>query len=53
MLGLKAVLCGILRNFNLEPVDTPENIVFKADMILRTDEEMKVKFVSTRNEINV
>ncbi|RZC39472.1 p450 domain containing protein, partial [Asbolus verrucosus] len=35
MLELKAVLCGILRNFVLEPVDKPEDIVFTTDIVLR------------------
>jgi cytochrome P450 family 4 len=45
MLELKAAICGILANFVLHPVDTPETIVFVIDLILRTKEGIKVKFV--------
>lgn len=45
MLELKAVLCGILGSFVLEPVDTPESIVLVIDLILRTKDDVKVKFV--------
>ncbi|XP_064210853.1 cytochrome P450 4c3-like [Tribolium castaneum] len=45
MLELKAVLCGILSNFTLQPVDTPESIVMVEDIVLRTKENIKVKFV--------
>ncbi|KAG5876290.1 hypothetical protein JTB14_032517 [Gonioctena quinquepunctata] len=36
MLEMKAVLCGILRNFILEAVDTPDNIQLIPHMVLRT-----------------
>lgn len=45
MLEMKAVLCGILRNFILEPIDKPEDIIFKADLVLRPNNELRVKFV--------
>lgn len=45
MLEMKSALCGILRNFILEPVDKPGDISFKADLVLRTDNEIRVKFV--------
>ncbi|KAG5883146.1 hypothetical protein JTB14_033397 [Gonioctena quinquepunctata] len=36
ILEQKAVLCGILKNFILEPIDTPENLLLVPDMVLRT-----------------
>jgi cytochrome P450 family 4 len=45
MLELKAALCAILGNFILEPIDTPETIVVIVDIILRTKEGIKIKFV--------
>nr|WKR34927.1 cytochrome P450 CYP4Q84 [Monolepta hieroglyphica] len=45
MLELKAVLCGILRNFVLEPVDTRDTIEMIIELVLRTNNEsLKVKF---------
>ncbi|RZB40118.1 p450 domain containing protein, partial [Asbolus verrucosus] len=44
MLELKAVLCGILRKFVLEPVDKPEDIVFVSDFVLRSRDAIRVKF---------
>ncbi|KAJ8927505.1 hypothetical protein NQ314_020000 [Rhamnusium bicolor] len=45
ILELKAALCGIIRNFLLEPVDTPENIVLVTDMVLRAENDtVRVKF---------
>jgi cytochrome P450 family 4 len=45
MLELKAALCAILTNFELEPIDTPETIVLVVDLVLRTKENIKVKLV--------
>ncbi|CAG9831865.1 unnamed protein product [Diabrotica balteata] len=45
LLEIKAVLCGILRKFKLEPVTRPENIVYAADLVLRPSGEINVKFV--------
>jgi cytochrome P450 family 4 len=45
MLEMKAILCGILGNFVLEAVDTPESIVLVIDIILRTKDSIKVKFI--------
>lgn len=47
MIEMKAVLCGILKNFILEPVDTPDTIVLVPDIVLRThDGSLLVKFVN-------
>ncbi|XP_023021612.2 cytochrome P450 4C1 [Leptinotarsa decemlineata] len=47
MLEIKAVLCGILRNFALEPQDTPDTIKIVPDLVLRTtDGKIRVKFRS-------
>ena len=45
ILEMKATLCAILSNFVLEPVDTPETIKPMADIVLRTKEDIKVKFI--------
>lgn len=45
ILELKVALCGILRNFLIEAVDKESDMVFKADLILRTANEIKVKFL--------
>ncbi|KAJ8933366.1 hypothetical protein NQ314_014081 [Rhamnusium bicolor] len=45
ILEIKAALCGILRKFHLEPVDTPQDLRFKTDLVLRPYDEIKVKFV--------
>lgn len=46
MLEIKATLCGILKNFVLEPVDTPDTIVLIPDIVLRpANEVIRVKFV--------
>ncbi|XP_030757139.1 cytochrome P450 4C1-like [Sitophilus oryzae] len=45
ILEVKTVLCGILRNFILEPVDTPETLVLIQELILRSRDGVKIKFV--------
>ena len=45
ILELKAALCAILSNFVLEPIDTQESIKLVADIVLRTKEDIKVKFM--------
>nr|KAH0807222.1 hypothetical protein GEV33_015569 [Tenebrio molitor] len=45
MLELKAALCAVLGSFVLEPIDTPETVVVVVDIVLRTKEGIKVKFV--------
>ncbi|CAH1100868.1 unnamed protein product [Psylliodes chrysocephalus] len=45
LLELKAALFGILRNFKLLPVDKPEDMKYKTDLVLRPAGEIKVKFV--------
>jgi cytochrome P450 family 4 len=45
MLELKAAICGVLANFVLEPVDTPDTIVLVVDLVLRTKDPIRVKFV--------
>ena len=45
ILELKAAVCAILSNFVLEPIDTQENIKLVADIVLRTKEDIKVKFI--------
>ncbi|CAH0554676.1 unnamed protein product [Brassicogethes aeneus] len=45
MLELKSVLCGVLRKFRLESLDDPRTIKFLPDLVLRTESEIKIKFV--------
>lgn len=45
MCEIKAALCGILRKFRLEPVDSEETLVYKIDIVLRPKDVVKVKFV--------
>ncbi|RZC34622.1 p450 domain containing protein, partial [Asbolus verrucosus] len=45
MLELKAAICGILANFVLEPVDTPDSIVLIPDLVLRTKDGIKIRFL--------
>ncbi|XP_023309982.1 uncharacterized protein LOC108904025 [Anoplophora glabripennis] len=45
ILEIKAALCGILRKFKLIPVDTPQQIKYKIDLILRPTGQVRVKFM--------
>jgi cytochrome P450 family 4 len=45
MLEIKTVLCGILSEFILEPVDTPETMVPILDVVLRNKNSIRVRFV--------
>ncbi|KAL3269989.1 hypothetical protein HHI36_009045 [Cryptolaemus montrouzieri] len=45
MWEIKALICGILQNFRLAPVDTPVDIKFYTDLILRTNSPIRVKFI--------
>nr|WCC58136.1 cytochrome P450 [Pharsalia antennata] len=44
LLEIKSVLCGILRKFKLKPIDTPQKIKFKSDLVLRPLDQIRVKF---------
>ncbi|XP_068899039.1 cytochrome P450 4C1-like [Tenebrio molitor] len=52
MLELKAVLCGVLGEFVLEPVDTPSTIIVKSELVLRNVQGIKIKFVPRTKETN-
>ncbi|EFA10756.1 cytochrome P450-like protein [Tribolium castaneum] len=45
MLEIKTVLCGILKKFILEAVDTRKDMAFVSDLVLRPKGSIKVKFV--------
>jgi cytochrome P450 family 4 len=45
MLELKTVIIEILSNFILEPVTRREDLVFMVDLVLRTRDPIKVKFL--------
>ncbi|XP_019772616.2 cytochrome P450 4c3 isoform X1 [Dendroctonus ponderosae] len=45
MLEIKAFFCGVLRKFRLEPVDTPDTLVMTQDVMLRSQNGVKVNFV--------
>ncbi|XP_063907301.1 cytochrome P450 4C1-like isoform X2 [Zophobas morio] len=49
ILEIKAVLCGILAAFILEPVDTPETVELIGDVVLRSKDNIKVKFIPRKN----
>lgn len=44
MLELKSVISSILRNFIIEPIDIPGNLVMNADLVLRPKNGIHVKF---------
>ena len=44
MLELKVMLTKIIQNFLIHPVTKREDLVFKADLILRTVDPIKMKF---------
>lgn len=44
MLEMKSFVAKIIREFVLEPVDTPETISFKMDIVLRPTKNVRVKF---------
>ncbi|CAG9113718.1 unnamed protein product [Plutella xylostella] len=44
MLELKTVLSGVLRRFRLEPVTRPRDLVFHADITLKTSNPIYVRF---------
>lgn len=45
MLEIKSFVTSVLREYTLEPIDTPETIVFKADLVIRPQGEVRVKFL--------
>ncbi|CAK1601225.1 unnamed protein product [Parnassius mnemosyne] len=44
MLEMKTVMSGLIRRFRLEPVTKPEDLIFKADIVLRTSNPLYVRF---------
>lgn len=51
MLEIKALLCGLLRNFALVPVDKVEDLTFKVDMVLRPVNKLRVKFIPRKQTL--
>ncbi|XP_071440746.1 cytochrome P450 4C1-like [Hetaerina americana] len=49
MLEVKAVVSAILYNFQLIPVEKPEDIVIMADLVLRSKNGIKIKFIPRSN----
>lgn len=45
MLELKAVVSAIVRKFILEPVDTPESITLLQQMLLKSKNGIRVRFM--------
>ena len=45
ILEMKVALCAILSKFYLHPIDTLQSVVLIPDIILRSKDEIKVKFV--------
>ncbi|XP_056636244.1 uncharacterized protein LOC130444880 [Diorhabda sublineata] len=48
LLEMKTFLCGILRNFKLESVTKPEDIIYRSDIVLRSSTDINVKFITLR-----
>ncbi|XP_045478045.1 cytochrome P450 4C1-like [Harmonia axyridis] len=48
-LEIKAFLYGVLRKFKLTPVDTPESLVLKSNLVLRAD-RIRMKFTPRNQE---
>uniref|UniRef100_UPI003B5B31EC cytochrome P450 4C1-like n=1 Tax=Leptopilina boulardi TaxID=63433 RepID=UPI003B5B31EC len=46
MLELKALLAHLIYNFIFEPIDNSQDIIFTADLVLRTESPIRVKFIS-------
>lgn len=47
MLEMKAVLCGILENFILKPVDTPDTVNLVYSIMMKEEHEsIRVKFIN-------
>lgn len=46
MLEIKSVVCGVLRKFRLETMNKPSDIKFMPDLVLRTETEIKIKFIT-------
>ncbi|XP_023312084.1 cytochrome P450 4C1-like [Anoplophora glabripennis] len=44
LLEIKALLCGILRKFKLKPIDTPQGMKYKSDLVLRPLDGIRVEF---------
>lgn len=44
MLELKSIVSTVLRYYEMDPIDTPETIVLKADLVLRPANGVYVKF---------
>lgn len=50
ILELKAALYGIVKNFIILPVDTPDTIILVPDIVLRAKhEKIMLKFVPRKN----
>lgn len=45
MLEIKVVLLDVLRKFQLEPIDTPETLILHGQIILKSKNGIRVKFV--------
>lgn len=50
LLELKAVLCGVLRKFQLEKVTEMHDVEFKPDLVLRPRHPIKVKFLLRKTQ---
>lgn len=48
MLELKIMLAKVIQNFKILPVTKIEDLVFIADIVLRTKDPIEIKFVSRK-----
>ncbi|XP_019870625.2 cytochrome P450 4C1 [Aethina tumida] len=52
LIEIKTVITGILRNFVLEPVDTPDTITLITDLVIRSKDGIRIKFIKRKNYCN-
>lgn len=49
MLGMKTILSGILRIYQLKAITKPEDLVLVTDMVLRSKNPIYVQFLNRNN----
>lgn len=46
MLELKIAISEILMNFRLKPITAIEDVIIKTDIVLRTEDPVRIRFLS-------
>lgn len=49
---MKCIISTILREFILEPITTPKDVILIIDIVLRTKSEINVRLVPRKNNNN-